>query len=225
MNCLPGTKAVIFDMDGVLADSEALICSAAMAMFRERGLEVQPEDFHPFVGTGENQYLGGVAEKYGFTLVIPDAKQRTYELYLAMAPLQLRAFPNALELVRQCRASGLKTALASSADHIKIDANLIKIGLPRQEWDAIVGGGDVVHKKPAPDIFLAAARKMGCSPAQCVVVEDALHGIQAAKAAGMFCIAVAHTFPAEQLGEADLVKTALSEVTVEDVLGSSERSP
>lgn len=214
-----GTKAVIFDMDGVLADSEALICSAAVEMFRERGLEVRREDFLPFVGTGENQYLGGVARKYGLSLVVPEAKQRTYELYLEMAPRLLRAFPNAVELVKQCRANGLKTALASSADQIKIDANLMTIELPPNGWDAIVGGGDVVHKKPAPDIFLAAAFKLGLLPSECVVIEDALHGIQAAKAAGMFCIAVAHTFPATHLSEADMVKDALSDVTLDDIVG------
>ncbi len=61
-------RAVIFDMDGVLTDSEPLICAAATAMFREQGLAVQPGDFEPFVGTGENRYLGGVAEKYDHAL-------------------------------------------------------------------------------------------------------------------------------------------------------------
>jgi HAD superfamily hydrolase (TIGR01509 family) len=191
-------------------------------MFRERGLEVERDDFLPFVGTGENQYLGGVARKYGHSLVVAEAKRRTYELYLAMAPHQLRAFPNAVALVLQCRTSGLKTALASSADPIKIDANLNTIGLPPCGWDAIVAGSDVVHKKPAPDIFLEAARKLGCAPGECVVVEDAVHGIQAAKAAGMYCIAVAHTFLADQLSGADRVKPALSDIVLEDIFRSAE---
>jgi len=76
------TNAVIFDMDGVLVDSEPLINAAAIAMFRENGLVVQPEDFLPFVGAGEDRYIGGVAETYRFTLDLPAAKQRTYEIYL-----------------------------------------------------------------------------------------------------------------------------------------------
>src|SRR5712691_4107288 len=78
----PKTRAVIFDMDGVLVDSESLINAAAIAMFREKGLVVQPEDFLPFVGAGEDRYIGGVAEKYGFPLDLSVAKRRTYEIYL-----------------------------------------------------------------------------------------------------------------------------------------------
>ena len=73
---------VLFDMDGVLVDSEVFICRAACMMFEESGLKVRPEDFLPFVGTGENRYLGGVAEKYGFAIEINEAKERTYDIYL-----------------------------------------------------------------------------------------------------------------------------------------------
>jgi HAD superfamily hydrolase (TIGR01509 family) len=210
-------KAVIFDMDGVLTDSEPLINAAAVAMFRERGLVVQPEDFLPFVGTGEDRYLGGVAEKYGFPLDIPAAKRRTYEFYLDLVPRRLRAFPGAQDLVRACQRAGLKTAVASSADLIKIEANLRQIELPPDSWDVIVSAEDATHKKPAPDLFLAAARKLGVAPGDCVVIEDAVNGIQAAKAAGMRCVAVAQTFPAEKLSAADLVRPNLTQVGLPDL--------
>lgn len=209
--------AVIFDMDGVLTDSEPLINAAAIAMFKERGLTVQPEDFHPFIGTGELRYLGGVAEKYRFPLDLVDAKRRTYEIYLELVPTQLRAFPGAVELVRRCRAAGLRTAVASSADLIKIEANLQKIGLPPATWEAVISAEDAVHKKPAPDLFLAAARRMQVSPAQCVVIEDAVSGIQAARAAGMRCVAVASSYPPEHLRAADLVRPTIAEVTLADL--------
>jgi beta-phosphoglucomutase len=206
-------------MDGVLTDSEPLINAAAVAMFRERGLAVQPEDFRPFVGTGENRYIGGVAEKYGFPLEITAAKKRTYEIYLGLVPRELRAFPGAQELVGACKRAGLRIAVASSADLIKIDANLRQIGLPPVSWDVVVSAEDAVNKKPAPDLFLAAARKLGIAPAECVVIEDAINGIQAAKSAGMRCVAVAQTFPAEQLAAADQVRAALTSVTLSDLLG------
>lgn len=205
-------RAVIFDMDGVLTDSEPLINEAAVAMFRERGVSVAPVDSLPFVGTGESRYIGGVAEKHGVSLDIEEAKRRTYEIYLALVPTKLHAFPGAVECVRQCRSAGLKVAVASSADRVKIDANLDKIGLPPAEWDALVSAEDVVHKKPAPDIFLAAASKLGVAPAECVVIEDAVNGVQAAKAAGMRCIAVAQSFPADRLSQADRVLAGIVDI-------------
>jgi HAD superfamily hydrolase (TIGR01509 family) len=204
-------------MDGVLTDSEPLINAAAVAMFRERGLVVRPEDFHPFIGTGENRYLGGVAEQYRFPIDLADAKRRTYEIYLELVPTRLSAFEGAVELVLACRGAGLRVAVASSADRIKIDANLHRIGLPPRVWDAIVTGEDVEHKKPAPDIFLAAARKLGVLPGQCMVIEDAVNGVQAAKAAGMRCVAVAQTFPPANLAAADLVRLRLADVTLADL--------
>jgi HAD superfamily hydrolase (TIGR01509 family) len=210
-------KAVVFDMDGVLTDSEPLINAAAIEMFRELGLQVRPEDFVPFVGTGEDRYIGGVAELYQLTLDLPKAKRRTYEIYLRLVPKNLRVFPGAVELVQSSRAGGMLVAVASSADRIKVEANLNQIGLPLTVWNAVVWAEDVVKKKPAPDIFLAAARKLNLLPAECTVVEDAVNGVQAAKAAGMRCVAVAQTFPMEKLAAADLVKANIADVTLADL--------
>ncbi len=212
-------KAVIFDMDGVLTDSEPLINEAAVAMFRERGVPVAPEDFLPFVGTGENRYIGGVAEKHGVTLDIDEAKRRTYEIYLALVPTRLHAFPGAVDKAREIRAAGVRLAVASSADRVKIEANLRQIGLPPEWWDAVISAEDAVHKKPAPDLFLAAARKLGAEPSECVVIEDAVNGVQAALAARMRCVAVAQTFPAERLAAATLVRGTVAEVSMMDLRG------
>jgi HAD superfamily hydrolase (TIGR01509 family) len=211
-------RAVIFDMDGVLTDSEPLINAAAIAMFKEQGLVVQSTDFLPFVGMGEDRYIGGVAEKYQFPLDLPAAKGRTYEIYLELVPARLESFPGAQQLVNACRSAGLLVAIASSADEIKIVANLRKIGLPPERWDAIVTGEDVGPKKPAPDIFLAAAKKLGVPPRECVVIEDAVNGVQAAKAARMRCVAVAQTFPPERLGAADVIRQTISEISLSDLV-------
>ena len=219
MNEQTEIRAVIFDMDGVLTDSEPLINAAAIAMFKEKGLVVQPEDFLPFVGTGEDRYIGGVAEKHRFPLDLPSAKSRTYEIYLELVPKQLRAFPGARELFQACRQAGLRVAVASSADRVKIEANLRQISLPPETWDALVWGEEVRNKKPAPDIFLTAAAKLQLSPSQCVVAEDAVNGVAAAKAAGMRCVAVAQTFSADRLRQADLVRRNLLEVSVVDLAG------
>lgn len=210
-------RAVIYDMDGVLVNSEPLINAAAIAMYKEKGLIVQPADFLPFVGAGEDRYIGGVAETYHFPLDLAAAKQRTYEIYLDLVPARLEVFPGAYELVRACHDAGLRVAVASSSDQIKVRANLHKLGLPLTFWDTVVTGEQVKHKKPAPDIFLSAAQNLNIKPAECVVVEDAVNGIQAAKAAGMRCVAVATTFPRERLQEADIVREAISKIQLSDL--------
>jgi HAD superfamily hydrolase (TIGR01509 family) len=210
-------RAVIFDMDGVLTNSEPLINAAAIAMFKEKGLVVQPDDFLPFVGAGEDRYIGGVAEKYHFKMDTSEAKRRTYEIYLDRVPSQLEAFPGVTELVNKCRQAGLLVAVASSADKIKVSANLNKIGLPFEAWDTVITGEQVKKKKPAPDIFLTTAQNISVKPQECVVVEDAVNGIQAAKAAGMRCVAVAQTFPAEKLQGADVVRDKILDVQLSDL--------
>jgi HAD superfamily hydrolase (TIGR01509 family) len=211
-------RAAIFDMDGVLTDSEPLINAAAIAMFQEQGLHTRPEDFLPFVGTGEDRYLGGVAERYDFVLDLPAAKRRTYEIYLELVPSRLEVFPGAKRLVEDCRQAGLLIAVASSADQIKVVANLSKIGLPPDAWNAVVTGEDVVAKKPAPDIFLKAAEKLRVGAGECVVIEDAVNGIQAALSAGMRCVAVAQSFPPELLQAADVVRPRIADVSLRDLV-------
>jgi membrane protease YdiL (CAAX protease family) len=87
-------------------------------------------------------------------------------------------------------------------------------------WDTIVTGDDVEHKKPAPDLFLAAAQKLGLAPADCVVIEDAPNGIQAAQAAGIRCVAVAQTFPSDQLTTAQLIRPTVAEIEMSDLTGA-----
>jgi HAD superfamily hydrolase (TIGR01509 family) len=214
-------QAVIFDMDGVLVNSEPLINAAAIAMFKEKGLAVQPEDFLPFVGAGEDRYIGGVAEKYEFPLDVQQAKKRTYEIYLDLVPTLLEAFPGVHVLVNACRLAGLHVAVASGTDRIKALAGLLKIGLPEESWDTVVSGEQARHNKPAPDIFLITAKRLGIAPAACAVLEDSVNGILAAKAAGMRCVAVAQTFPASRLQEADIVRDSVANVQLADLVPDS----
>jgi len=208
--------AVLFDMDGVLCDSEPLICEAARQMFRERyGVDLDPEEFRPFVGAGEDRYLGGPAERRGLRLNLPPDKARTYEIYLELIRGRLRPLPGAVGFVRACRQLGLRTAVATSADRIKMDGNLREIGLPAKTFDAVVTGEDIEHKKPAPDIFLLAARRIGVPPERCVVVEDAVSGVTAAKAAGARCLGLTGSYPAAALraAGADWTADGLDRVT------------
>lgn len=210
-------KAVIFDMDGVLVDSEPFICEAAMKMFAERGLTVQPEDFLPFVGAGENRYVGGVAEKYNFPHDIERDKARTYAIYGEIVKGRIKPLPGVREFIARARSKGLKLAVASSADPVKIETNLREIQIPRETFDAVVSGLDVEKKKPNPDIFLHAASKLGVEPGKCLVVEDAVNGVAAAKAAGMRCLGLTTSFSPDELAGADWIVPTLAEAPM-DVL-------
>lgn len=211
-------RGVLFDMDGVLVDSERFIAEAAIMMFKELGVDVKPEDFQPFVGTGENRYLGGVAEKYGITVDIPKVKARTYEIFGQIARKNLFPLPGASGFIDRCRRKGLKMALATSADRIKMEINLSEIGLPPETFNSIITGEDVVNKKPFPDIYIKAAQSIGLEPHECLVVEDAVSGIRSGKAAGCRCLAVTTSFPAEELREADWIYGSLLEVP-DEVIG------
>lgn len=196
-------QAVIFDMDGVLCDSEEYICAAAREMFRQNhDTVVQAADFIPFVGAGENRYLGGVAEKYGLELDLQRDKARTYELYLQIIRGKLEPLAGVIRFIEDCRAAGLKLAVATSADKIKMVGNLRQIGLPATSFDCCINGLDVEHKKPDPEIFQAAAKGLDTPAENCLVVEDAPNGVRAAKAAGSACLGLTTSFSAADLIEA-----------------------
>ncbi|ERN03299.1 NHL repeat-containing protein 2 [Amborella trichopoda] len=217
-------SAVLFDMDGVLCNSEELSRQAAVDVFAEMGVEVTVNDFVPFMGTGEANFLGGVASVKGIEGFNPEAaKRRFFDIYLDKyaKPDSGIGFPGALELVMQCKKEGLKVAVASSADRIKVDANLAAAGLPSSMFDAIVSADSFENLKPAPDIFLAASNNLNVSPTECVVIEDALAGVQAAKAAQMRCIAVTTTLSEDTLLQAgpSLIRKVIGDILLQDILG------
>ena len=204
-------EAVIFDMDGVLVESEEFMCESAIRMFAEHNLTVKPEDFEPFVGAGENCYLGGVAEKYGFPIDIERDKARAYAIYAELVEGRLKPLPGVHAFFERCRERGLKRALATSADEVKMLVNLSEIGLPPETFDALVNGLEVEHKKPDPELFLLAARKLGVRIEDCLVVEDAVNGVAAAKAAGARCLALLTVFERDKLSQADWIATSLAD--------------
>lgn len=195
--------AVLFDMDGVLVDSEELIARAVMMMFKECYEFDMPRDaFYPYVGGGEDRFIGCPAAERGLTIDLAFAKARTYELYDKLAERYITVFPGAPEYLRACRELGLGIALASAADHEKVMVNLRILGLSADFFDALVTGSEVERKKPFPDIYLRAASKLGIEPSRCLVVEDAVNGIIAGRAAGARCLGITTSFPEAKLREA-----------------------
>ncbi|HBG27473.1 MAG: hypothetical protein A2Y10_02770 [Planctomycetes bacterium GWF2_41_51] len=208
---------IIFDMDGVLLDSEPFIIKAASQMFAEKGLTVLPQDFHPFTGTGEDRFLGGVAETYNFPLDLPQAKKRTYDIYLEIIKGDLEPLNGVREFIAKCRKMNKKIAVASSADWRKVKGNLDEIKIPAEIFDAVLAGNDVKNKKPDPEIFLLAAKRIDLNPKDCLVIEDALSGIKAAKAAGCKCLGITSSFTSAQIPGADFYAPDLANVPAEAI--------
>jgi HAD superfamily hydrolase (TIGR01509 family) len=168
------------------------------------------QDFRPFIGMGEDRYIGGPAEARGLPMDLPRDKARLYQIYEEVIRGRLQALPGAHEFVADCRRRGLSIAVASGADWTKVIANLREIGMPESGFDAVVDGTQVVRKKPAPDIFLEACRRLALAPEQCLVIEDAISGVAASRAAGMRCLALTTSFDAAELSGADWIASDLA---------------
>ena len=193
-------KAILFDMDGVLIESEFLMRHAAIQALAEYGIEAKHEDFREFTGMGEDKFVGGVAEKYGHTYTF-DMKEKAYD-YFGQQVKEMAEVPRGVkEMLEALHAKGLVMAVCSAADLRKVRYNIQAIGVDESIFSALVTGSDVARKKPFPDIYLEGARRVGIAPEDCLVVEDAISGIQAAHAAGMDAVGVPTTFSKEELAE------------------------
>nr|QGT51006.1 phosphatase [uncultured Firmicutes bacterium] len=193
---------IIFDMDGVLINSEPLIMHAAQTALAEYGITATRKDFEPFLGAGEEKFIISPAAQAGKSEDIPAICERMYRLYEERAAKELIVYPSALPLLRQLKEREILTALASSSARRKLMVSLEAAGIAQDLFRVILSGSDVKEKKPSPEIYLTAAQKLGAHPQDCLVIEDALSGITAAKAAGMQCFAVTTSFEKKQLKQA-----------------------
>ncbi len=194
-------KAVLFDMDGVLVNSEPVIIEASLRTLRKYGVEAKETDFKEFTGMGDDLFIGGVARKYGVEYD-PKMKAEAYEVYFEIIDELIGKFPSVLPLIALLKEKGYTLAVASASDLVKVKANLKALGASEDDFAAIITGSDVERKKPFPDIYLKAAAAIGADPSECIVIEDAISGTQAGVAAGMKVACVTTSFPAEPLWNA-----------------------
>ncbi|HET8701018.1 MAG TPA: HAD family phosphatase, partial [Nitrococcus sp.] len=200
-------KAVIFDMDGVIVDSEPLHITHLHEFLRSIGV-ARPDTFtRNLKGVSAYDTWRMLNETFELKHDIDELIVRSRESYVQyLQNLEsLPVIPGALTLIKYLKRSGYRLALASSAAPARIDMFLSKLKL-KSYFENVVSGDDVERSKPAPDIFLLAAHNLGAKPTECVVIEDAENGVQAAKAAGMRCIAYGGSLHnTDNLLEADLI--------------------
>lgn len=209
-------KAVIWDMDGVIADTAPYHFRAWQEAFRRRGVNFTEDDFRRNFGQRNDTIIRttlGEQISQSEIEAIAKGKEETFRKVIGQ---DIKPLPGAVELLKSLREHGFKIALASSAPIENI--RLITRGLGIDDYfHAIVTGRDVAEGKPSPQGFLLAAQRLGVEPRDCIVIEDAIAGVTACKRAGMHCIAVTNTHPRENLAEADLIVGSLEEVTVDDL--------
>ncbi|MGI8905365.1 MAG: HAD family hydrolase [Candidatus Sumerlaeaceae bacterium] len=212
---------VVFDNDGVLVDTEAFSESAYRTALQEQDVEVDPADAARYCGLTDADILRDMEMRPGIKLDFERFSARKRDLYFEAAARGhgMRVFPGALELIRSLADAQVPIALASSAARDKIDFNLESSGL-RPFFQHIVSGEDFQRGKPDPEIFLTAAHCIGVSPNRCIVFEDSINGLIAARAAGMVAVGISNTFASDQLAHhADYVLESLENVTPAKIRG------
>jgi putative hydrolase of the HAD superfamily len=210
-------RAFLFDFDGLIVDTEVPSRAGWEHVYREHGQELPPEKWALVVGTvGAWDPMAHLEELVGTPREQITERRRDHEFALADAE-ELR--PGILDYFAEARRRGLKRAIVSSADRRWIDRHLARLE-QAVGWDAIVtADGDTARAKPNPALYLEALERLGVAADEAVAFEDSPHGIRAAKAAGIFCVAVPNEVTrALGLDEADLELDSLAELAPGELL-------
>lgn len=181
-------RALIWDLDGVLVDSEPLLFEAERLALADHGAELTPEAKEPFIGMGGLEVVKALMDLFDIDADPADVARAKLGHYLALAE-SVAGFEPTIELARAIHADGIPMAIASGSTPEGIAAALRAIGLT-DVFTETLSTQHVARGKPAPDVFLLAAERLGVEADACVVIEDSVHGVEAAHAAGMRCIAI-----------------------------------
>ena len=210
------TKAVIWDMDGVMADTAPYHLIAWQEAFQRRGVNFTEDDFRHSFGQRNDTIIRNILGEETSAdeiKVIGSEKETNFRRRIRQ---NLKPLPGVIKLITSLKEHEFKMALASSAPMENIQLLTKGLGISKY-FQAIISDEDVAEGKPSPQVFLLAAEKLGVEPKHCIVIEDAIAGVTAAKRAGMGCLAVTNTHPRASLTEADLIVDTLEEVSVDDL--------
>jgi beta-phosphoglucomutase len=220
---MPEIAAVIWDMDGVLADTTSQHLLAWQETFARRGIKFTEEDFKRGFGIRNDAIIKNTLGEQTTKAEIEAIAREKEATFRRIIGKDIKPLPGALKLLKTLYDHGIRMAIASSTTIENIRLIVGSLGIAKY-LKAVITGHDVTEGKPSPKVFLLAARRLGAEPKNCIVFEDAVAGVKAAKSAGMYCVAVTNTHPGEKLNEADLIVDSLEMVTVED-LEALVRSP
>ena len=217
-------EAVLFDMDGVIIDSEPLWSDAEKQLLARRNLPYSPSLKTAMMGRDARGAVGYLIEHYSLADSLGELIEERNQLIAELFKEHLKAIPGALDLVRSVIAASIMTGLVSSSPKPLVELALEKLGTTGL-FDLTLSGDQVVRGKPAPDIYITAAEKLGVKPEYCLVIEDAPHGVAAAKDAGMCCLAIGTSVSVVELAMADKVVSGFEEVDVQVLQSLMQSSP
>lgn len=211
-------RALVFDFDGLILETETPAHQSWAEIYREHGLELPMDLWHGYIGSDTGFDPAGhlaalVGESFDRDLVQERRDARKTELIAV-----LDVMVGVREYVVEAKRLGLRLAVASSSSRAWVLGHLHRLDLASQ-WDAVRTRDDVARTKPAPDLYLSAVAALGVAPNEAVAFEDSANGIAAAKDAGLLCVAVPNALTAGMdLSRADLRLTSLSETPLERLL-------
>ena len=215
--------AVVFDMDGLLVDTETVAREAMTLSARGMGFELPHDVFLQLIGMNFAASGHILADHFGPAFDVPAFQAESTRLYRAAAELGVTVKEGVVELLDALDVMKLPRAIATSSPHQDVDRNLGRHGL-RERFDAVVAGGDYPRSKPFPDPFLKAAERLGVDPAHCLALEDSHNGIRAAHAAGMMAVMVPDLLEANAEMHALCVRIIESLHEVRDLIIASEET-
>jgi len=206
-------QAVIFDNDGVIVDSEPLHHLAEKQTMARYGVAITEDEFLKYVGIGTEQMFGDWIKKFQLTAADPtEMIERHQGTLMQLFIEQVQPTPNVVPFIQQLANKQYKLAVASSSQRALVEIGLRKYDLLNY-FQVVVCADDVTNPKPDPELFLRAAEQLQVSPAGCLVIEDSAAGIQAAKAAGMYCVGYLNAHSGRQdLSAADIVVGDFGEI-------------
>ncbi len=209
-------KAIIFDMDGVIIDSEPLHLELERELLEELGGKITPEEHQKFVGTTDYYMWSTFKNKFNIKNSIEEMIAIKKERFLQNIH-KINLVDNFEEFMLTVHKEGYLLGLASSNNRKTVDSIIKKFNLDKY-FEFIISGEEVSKGKPNPEIFLTAANKMNVKPHECLVIEDATNGVKAAKSAGMKCIGLKNPNSGDQdLSQADLIVDNFSELTLDTI--------
>lgn len=210
------SKAVIWDMDGVIADTGPYHLAAWQKVFREKRVSFTEADFRRNFGQRNDTIIRNTLGDGIPRSEIEAIAGKKETAFRQAARGRLQPLPGVIRLMESLWLHDFKMALASSAPVANIRLVTDELGVGGY-FDVIVAGQDVLEGKPSPQGFLLAASRLGVAPGKCIVIEDAIAGVAACNRAGMRCVAVTNTHPRQSLSQAELVVDTLEELSAGDL--------